>query len=485
MAGSINKASVREQFDEIKEDFNQRSKAGEVPKDLALLFKSLFMLFEIVLSVFMEKQTKKTGKNSSIPSSQTEPDETSNDPNQSGRHSKRRKNTKGSFSNQSERTTQRTIKVNSCDTCGEGLSDQEPEAIERRTLIDIVFYKVTQHHDAEIKTCGTCETVNKGRFPRHLQGPLQYGKGLKAYLLNLIIVQMVSLNRVQQMAFALIGQMISEAVMLKYVIQLHIALERWQDESIDLMLKQAVINTDETSLKVNKKNQWIHVYSSGDTVLKFLHSKRGKEAINDIGIIPKYSGTIVHDCWASYLSYGNCSHGLCGSHLLRELTFIVDSNDYRWAKNMKRLLKHACKLVAKRKRKKLTPAEYQKLLRNYRNIITRGGNELPPIPPKPKTQRGRIAKSDAHNLWERLRDHEEAVLLFAKISEVPFTNNRAERDLRMSKVKQKVSGCFRTEKYARAFCRISSYLQTMTNKGYHPLAAIEMALSGEIYSDRV
>ena len=219
--------------------------------------------------------------------------------------------------------------------------------------------------------------------------------------------------------------------------------------------------------------------------MKFLHPKRGKEAINDINIIPRFSGSIVHDCWASYLSYGNCSHGLCGSHLLRELTFIVESNDYRWAKNMKRLLKQASKIVAKRKRKKLTSGEYQKLLKNYRNIITRGGNELPLIPPKPKTQRGRIAKSDAHNLWERLRDYEEAVLLFAKISEVPFTNNRAERDLRMSKVKQKVSGCFRTEKYAKAFCRISSYLQTMTNKGYHPLAAIEMALSREIYSDGV
>ena len=485
MAGSIDKASVREQFDEIKQDFNQRAEAGEVPNDLVLLFKSLFMLFEIVLSVFMEKNTKKTGKNSSIPSSQTEPDDTSNDPNQSSHSSKRRRNTKGSFSHQSEKTTQRTIKVHSCDLCGEDLSDQAPEAIERRTLIDIIFYKVTQHHDAEIKTCGTCKTINKGTFPSHLQGPLQYGRGLKAYLLNLLVVQMVSLNRAQQMAFALIGQMISEAVILKYIMQLHVSLERWEHESIDQVLQQAVINTDETSLKVNKKNQWIHVCSSGDIVLKFLHPKRGKEAINDIDIIPRFSGTIIHDCWASYLSYSNCGHGLCGSHLLRELTFIVDSNEYRWAKNMKRLLKHTCKLVAKRKRKKLTPVEYQKLQRNYRNIITRGGNELPSIPPKPKTLRGRIAKSDAHNLWERLRDHEEAVLLFAKCSQVPFTNNRAERDLRMSKVKQKVSGCFRTEKYAKAFCRISSYLQSMTNKGYHPLAAIEMALSGEIYSVEV
>lgn len=485
MAGTIDKTSVREKLDEIKGSFQQRVKAGDVPEDLVFLFNNLFVLFDAVLSVFMEKKTKKTSKNSSIPPSQTEPDETSTDANQSTRSSSKRKPTKGSFSNQSEKITQRIIKVQSCENCGEDLSDLESEAIERRTKIDIIFYKVTAHNDAEIKTCPTCDTVNKGKFSSDLKGPLQYGKGVKAYLLNLLIVQMVALNRVQQMAFSLIGEMISEAVILKYVMQLHISLERWETESIEWILRQPVINTDETSLKVNKKNQWIHVCSSGDTVLKFLHPGRGKKAIDEFDIIPKFTGVIIHDCWASYLSYDNCQHGLCGSHLLRELTYVIESNDYRWAKNIKRLLKQTCKIIAKRKRKKLTSVEYQKLQKNYRNIITRGGYELPLIPPKPKNKRGKMAKSDAHNLWERLRDHEEAVLLFAKIAEVPFTNNRAERDLRMSKVKQKVSGCFRTEKYAKAFCRISSYLQTMKNKGYNPLAAIEMALSGEIYSGGV
>ena len=120
----------------------------------------------------------------------------------------------------------------------------------------------------------------------------------------------------------------------------------------------------------------------------------------------------------------------------------------------------------------------------YRNILTRGEKELPPIPPKQNGKRGKVAKSDAHNLWERLKKHETAVLLFAKLPHVPFTNNRAERDLRMSKVKQKISGCFRTRKYAEAYCRISSYLQSMANQGYNPLVAIQMAFSGQIYADR-
>ena len=152
---------------------------------------------------------------------------------------------------------------------------------------------------------------------------------------------------------------------------------------------------------------------------------------------------------------------------------------------MKRLLKDTCKVVSKRENKQLTAKEYQKLQKHYRSLLTRGEKEMPTIPEKPEGQRGKVAKSDAHNLLERLRSHESAVLLFANRSEVPFTNNRAERDLRMSKVKQKVSGCFRTERYAKAYCRISSYIQTMTAKGYNPLAAIEMAMSGEIYNDTV
>lgn len=116
--------------------------------------------------------------------------------------------------------------------------------------------------------------------------------------------------------------------------------------------------------------------------------------------------------------------------------------------------------------------------------MTRGEKELPPIPSKQNGKRDRVAKSDARNLWERLKKHEAAVLLFAKVSHVPFTNNRAQRDLRMSKVKQKVSGCFRTKMYAHAYCRISSYLQTMANKGYNPLVAIKMASASQIYTDR-
>ncbi len=210
------------------------------------------------------------------------------------------------------------------------------------------------------------------------------------------------------------------------------------------------------------------------------YPRRGREAMEAFGVIPRYGGGLIHDCWSSYLAYEHCDRGLCGSHLPRELTFVVDANGYAWAANMKTLLQETCARVSRRKRKRLTPREYQNLQKRYRNILTRGEKELPPIPPRQNGKRGRVAKSDVHNLWERLKNHETAVLLFARNPHVSFTNNRAERDLRMSKVKQKVSGCFRKHQYAEAYCRISSYLQTMANKGYNPLIAIQMAHSGQL-----
>jgi len=287
-----------------------------------------------------------------------------------------------------------------------------------------------------------------------------------------------------QPALTLIGLAISEATILKYVLQLHQALAQWEQSAIEKLLESPAMHVDETSLRVDRKNYWIHVCSADEITLKFVHPNRGQQAMKDIGVIPRYGGVIIHDCWASYLAYDHCSHGLCGAHLLRELTFIVDADGHAWARNMKRLLQQTCGLVSQRKRKKLSAREYANLQKRYRTILTRGAKELPTIPPRQNGKRGRIAKSDAHNLWERFEHHETAVLLFARESHVAFTNNRAERDLRMSKVKQKVSGCFRKPEYAEAYCRISSYLQTMANCGYNPLVAIQLALSGQLYNER-
>lgn len=470
---SLNKSSVREEVGELKAEFEQLSREGKItPESLALL-KSLFLVIELILSIFLERQTKKTGKNSSLPSSQTDKDDTA----LTGSKRKGRGFDDLPVSNRRtrERTTQ--VSVDSCTTCGEPLDGVAPIDHERRTKIDIVFEKVVEHVDAEVKQCPHCATTIKGRFPDDMPGPIQYGNGLKAFAINLLVTQMVALNRVQTLLTSMLDVVIAEATLLKFVMRLHHALEGWEQQAIEALLAAPSMHVDETSLRVDKQQHWIHVYASGEVTLKRLHRRRGKVAMEAIDLIPRYGGVIVHDCWSSYLSYDHCGHALCGSHLLRELTFIIDSNGYTWARRMKRLLRDACKQVAQREAKCLTETEQAKLQRRYRTILTQGEKELPPIPPRPSGKRGRLAKSDAHNLLERLQKHEDAVLLFARNSQVPFTNNRAERDLRMAKVKQKVSGCFRAEQYAHAYCRISSYLQTMANKGVNPLVAIQIALA--------
>ena len=477
---SVNKQSLREEFDQLKVKFEDLSNEGKITPESSALFQAMIMLFELLIAVFMEKKTRKHNRNSSIPSSQTGKDKTAV---QSGSNSKGKKQNGVLSGNTRTVETTQVATVKDCQFCGEGLDEIPPTEYERRTKIDIIFEKVVNHVDAEIKICPRCNMQNKGLFPEDMQGPLQYGPGIKGYVVNLLVAQMISLKRVRQMVQTLIGKALSEAIILKYVMQLHCALERWEKSAIDRLLQMPTIHVDETSLRVERKNHWIHVSSAGVITLKFLHPKRGSEAIEEIGIIPRYGGVVIHDCWQSYLSYDHCDHGLCGSHLLRELAFIVDSNGYAWASNIKHLLQENCKIIAKRESKQLTDKEYSNLQKRYRNILTRGEKELPPIPPKQNGKRGKVAKSDAHNLWERLKKYESAVLLFAKEPYVPFTNNRAERDLRMSKVKQKVSGCFRTKKYAEAYCRISSYLQTMANRGYNPLVAIQMAFSGQIYAD--
>lgn len=475
---TFDKQSVRDEAARIKSEFDQLSLDKKYDAQTTMLFKSMLMLINLLIAIFLEKTTKKNNKNSSIPSSKNGKDDSSLT--KEGSKGKGKQETHTAAYNTRTIDTVEVIKVKHCDICGNDLTQAACEHIERRTKIDIIFEKTVEHVDVEVKHCQDCDALVKGKFPTDMPGPLQYGNGLKAYIINLLIAQMISLNRVQKLVKSIIGEIIAESTLLKFVLRLYVALEPWEAASIEAILMAKAMNVDETSLRVDMQNQWIHVYSANDITLKFLHSKRGTEAIEDINIIPRYSGTIIHDFWSSYLTYTHCDHGMCGGHLVRELQHVIDSNEYKWASNMKKLLVATCKKVSKRKRKKLSEREHANLQENFRNIITRGEKELPPIPAKPNGKRGKIAKSDAHNLLERFKEHETAVLRFAIDPYVPFTNNRAERDLRMAKVKQKVSGCFRKELYAKAYCRISSYLQTMANKGYNPLVAIQMALTRKI-----
>jgi transposase len=326
---TVNQQSVREEAERIKVEFDRLAADKKINHESKMLFQSMLMLINLLIAIFLEKTTKKNNKNSNKPSSQTEKDDSSLPNNPSNGKGKIESNLQANNTRTVE--TISTAKVTKCNVCGNDLRKTTCNHHERRTKIDIIFEKVVEHVDAEVKHCDVCDSTVKGTFPSDMPGPLQYGNGLKAYIINLLICQMMSLNRVQKLVKSMIGEILSEATFLKFILRLHLVLAAWEEKSIEKILMSSAMNVDETSLRVDKKNHWIHVYSAGNMTLKFLHRKGGTEAINDINIIPRYSGTIIHDCWLSYLSYNNCDHGLCGSHLVRELTHAIESNNYNWA----------------------------------------------------------------------------------------------------------------------------------------------------------
>ena len=475
---SVNGTSLREEVEAAKARIATLRSAGKVSEEVDAVIGVLFTLLNLLITVLLEKTTPKTSGNSGIPPSQGEPDETVRraGPDDRGKGAKPKMQT-GTHLRKTIR--EETVSVEACDACGADLSDIEPVDRERRTLYDIEFQLVEHHVDAEVKQCPACQARTKGQFPDTMPGPRQYGTGLQAFLINLLVAQMLSLRRAVELVLAISGLRISETTCLNYIRRLHEALQAWQDAAIEHLLSCPALHADETGMRVDKKTQWLHIATNGSLTLKFLHPKRGKEAIDAIGIIPRYTGVLIHDCWASYFVYRKCSHALCGAHLLRELTFIVESNGFRWARLMKKLLREVCHRVRNSSTKDLTEAECRAIRKRYRTILTQGAKELPEIPPPKKGKRGRVAKSDAHNLHERLVKHEEDVLRFMRDPDVAFTNNAGEQKIRMAKVKIKVSGCFRTRFYAEAWCRISSYLSSMAALGYNPLVAIQIALAGK------
>ena len=326
---TVNQSSLRAEFDALKARFESLCAEGKMSADSRAMVDALLMLFEVLMAVFMEKHTPKSSANSSLPASQSPNDNTART--RPGAKGKGPSYNDARCANTRTRESVRVLTVDACQRCGEDLTDAACLGHERRTLIDIVFEKVVRHADAQIKHCPRCHAETRACFPHQMPGPLQYGPGIKAYLVHLLIAQMLSLKRVAQSMHALIGRTLSEATLLGYVAQLHHALAEWERHAIERLLASPAMHVDETSLRVEGKNHWIHVYSAGTLTVKCLHPKRGREAIEAIAILPRYAGVAVHDCWASYLSYAHCDHALCGAHLLRELAFIVDAHDYAWA----------------------------------------------------------------------------------------------------------------------------------------------------------
>jgi len=237
---TLDKTSVRDEVEKNRASFDKSSKT--MSAEHAVLFNSMFMLIELILSVFLEKKTKKNGKNSSLPSSQTNKDDSSlSHPGTNGKG----KNENKTFVSNTKVTESITVShVDKCELCGEPLENVPSHKCERRTKVDIVFDKIIEHVDAEVKICPTCDSTAKGKFPADMPGPLQYGNGLKAFVINLLVCQMVALGRVQKLVKSMMGVLLSEATLLKFILRLHEALADWEASAIEQLLVCKAINAD-------------------------------------------------------------------------------------------------------------------------------------------------------------------------------------------------------------------------------------------------
>ena len=231
---TVNKSSLRAEFDALKARFESLCAAGKMSAESRALVDALLMLFELLMAVFMEKHTPKSSANSSLPASQSPNDDTARS--RPGAKGKGPSYNGERCANTRTREYVKVLSVDACARCGEDLTDTACTGHQRRTLVDIVFEKVVRHADAEIKHCPRCHTETRARFPAEMPGPLQYGPGVKAYVVHLLIAQMLSLKRVAHSMHALIGQLLSEATLLGYVAQLHHALAEWERHAIERLL---------------------------------------------------------------------------------------------------------------------------------------------------------------------------------------------------------------------------------------------------------
>ena len=314
-------------------------------------------------------------------------------------------------------------------------------------------------------------------FPAGVTRPVQYGESVKAHAVYLSLFQLLPYERIQSMYADQYGIPLSAGSLVNFNREACERLEPFEALARQWLGSEALLHADETSLNIDSKRHWLHVLSGSECTLFGYSSKRGTEAMNAMGVLPAFKGTLIHDHWKPYYTYG-CTHALCNAHHLRELTYAHEEDGQRWAKNMHKLLLELRDAVEEGGGV-LTPEKAKRWRTRYRKVIGRGEAECPePMPDTAAPRRGRVKRSKSRNLLERLRDYEDDVLRFMENIEVPFTNNQGERDLRMTKVKQKISGCFRSEDGARAFCLIRSYLLTCQKNNVGPSAALADLFNG-------
>jgi len=364
-----------------------------------------------------------------------------------------------------------------CERCQRALPLEAAQILERRQVFDVpaAGFDVIEHRIWTI-AC-SCGQRHDSVFPAEINETVQYGPTVRALGVHLTQGQMLPYARAAELISDIYGLSVSPATLLAWVGEARAALQGTAD-MIALQLHHApVLCADESGLRVDGKLHWMHVAATAHLTWYGLHEKRGIDAINAHGILPKRLGVLVHDCWAPYWKIDDGLHALCNAHLLRELVYVQQITGQAWPATLAELLLNAQRLTsaARRQQRPLDDGTVAAFATVYDDIV-REGEQHHPVVLKPNGKPGK--QSDAHNLLRRLRLHTDAILRFIADPAVPFTNNVAERAVRMPKVKRKISGCFRTVLGADNFCVIRSCLDSLKKQGHSMLNVLRQAFLG-------
>lgn len=356
-----------------------------------------------------------------------------------------------------------------CPVTGVKLGDNDIVGVEVRQEFELPEPKleVTEHRAFQYRVPGSNQVVSAG-FPEHVKAPVQYGRRFKSFLVYMSEYQLLPLERLSRMCEDLFGYRISQATVGQARETCFNHLETFAASVKQRLRQSEVLHCDESGVRVAGNLQWLHVAGNSQDTCYQIHPKRGAPGMDAAGILPDYRGTMIHDCWKSYFGYTRARHGLCGAHLLRELEYFIEQ-DQDWARQMADLLRSALKDPLQK-----TPRAWN---RAYGQILKRAREQNPfRLKPTKAPARGPTAKPKVINLIERFEVYRNDILRFLYDPSVPFTNNRAEQDVRMIKVKAKISGSFRSAHSAGVFARIRSYISTAIKREYGVFDAIELAL---------
>jgi transposase len=378
----------------------------------------------------------------------------------------------------------RTVRhaVERCANCGRSLAAHAPDRLERRQVFDLPEPKLeVTEHQGEVKTCA-CGCVSRATFPPEAAAPVQYGPRVKSVAVYLKGYQLLPFDRLSEIMRDLFAcKTLSEGTLANFDADCSQRLEPVEATIRAQVAASSVAGFDETGVRAVGSLHWLHTVSTQWLTWYYAHKRRGREAMDAAGILSDYRGCAVHDCWDTYFQYG-CDHALCNGHLLRELIFLWEEQDQPWAKAMIDHLLGIKEAVETARAAGLTalPLSDQERFRKGYECIAEAGyaqNPVAELPPGPK-HRGRRKQSKARNLLDRFHDHADGILAFMRDFSVPFDNNLSERDLRMMKLRQKISGTFRSFNALVDFCRIRGYVSTARKNGLNALDALRRVFLG-------